>query len=108
LKTIENLDANNLVFGDESSINLAYTRLYGRAPKNRRIKEGIKDVRFERKSVISTLRLNGEKCTLIFDGTLNKELMSAYITSQLKPMMKENDLFVIDNKSTTAVSTSRN
>lgn len=85
------------MFGDESSINLAYTRLYGRALKNKRVKEGIKDVRFKRKSIISTVRLNGENCTLTFEGTLNKELMAEYIRTQLKPMLKEDDVYVIDN-----------
>jgi hypothetical protein len=43
------LNINQLVFLDEGSIILAYTRLFERAPKNERIQEGIKDVRFQRK-----------------------------------------------------------
>jgi transposase len=88
-----------LVFSDESSINLAYTRLYGRAPKSERIKEGVKDVRFRRKSILSTLRLNGEKCSMIFAGTLNKERMSEWIFSQLAPSWNPEDIFVLDNSS---------
>ena len=55
------LQATKLVFLDESSINLAYTHLYGHAKSNQRIHEGIKDVRFKRQSIVSTVRLSGEK-----------------------------------------------
>jgi transposase len=96
---IPNLNPEQLVFQDESSINLAFTRLYGRAPKNKRIKEGIKDVRFQRKSVLSTMRLSGEKCTMVFDGTLNKFLMREWILTQLAPSWKSGDIFVMDNSS---------
>jgi transposase len=91
------LDANKLVFLDETSINLAYTRLYGRAPKNERIKEGTKDVRFQRQSIFSTLRFNGEICPIIFDGTLDQHLFAYYIKTQLKPTLAEDDLLILDN-----------
>ena len=93
------MNVSNLVFLDESSINLAYTRLYGRALKNERIKEGVKDVRFERQSILSTFRLNGEMCPLIFSGTLNKELFSEYIKTQLKPHLAKDDILLLDNSS---------
>jgi len=69
-----NLQAAKLFFLDETSINLAYTRLYGRVKSNQRIHEGIKDVRFKRQSIVSTVRLNGEKVAFVFECTLNKEL----------------------------------
>jgi transposase len=84
---------------DESSVNLAYSRDYGRAPKNERIKEGRKDTRFERESILSTFRLNGEMCPFVFSGTLNKELFAAYIKTQLKPLLAEDDILLLDNSS---------
>ena len=84
---------------DESSINLAYTRLYGRALKNKRIKEGMKDVRFERQSILSTMPLGGDGCPLIFDGTLNKELFSEYLRNQLAPTWSKDDVLLLDNSS---------
>jgi len=91
------LPIENLVFLDESSINLAYTRLYGRAKSNRRINEGIKDVRFQRKSILSTIRLSGEQVPFIFDGTLNKELFSYYVKTQLAPTLNSDDIVILDN-----------
>jgi len=65
------LDLKKLVFLDECSLDLAYTRLYGWAKSNRRVKEGLVDVRFKRQSILSTIRLNGEQVPLVFEGTLN-------------------------------------
>ena len=84
---------------DESSINLAYTRLYGRAKTNQRIKEGVADVRFERKSILSTMRLNGQMCPVVFEGTLNKHIFSEYIKTCLQPTLSPEDVVLLDNSS---------
>ena len=90
------LDPNKLVFLDESSVNLAYTRLYGRALKNEKINEGVKDVRFQRKSILSTVRLNGETCPIIFDGTLDQHLFAHYVKTELKPALADDDILILD------------
>lgn len=99
VKTIKTIDITKLVASDESSINLSYSRNYGRAPKNKRIKEGRKDVRFQRKSILSTMRLSGEMCPVVFSGTLNKELFSEYIKTQLKPNFSADDILLLDRSS---------
>jgi len=81
---------------DESSINLAYTRLYGRAPKNERVKECVKDVRFERQSILSAMPI---KCPLIFDGTLNKEWFAEYLRNQLAPTFSQDKVLLLDHSS---------
>lgn len=96
---IKSIDISKLVFLDESSVNLAYSRNYGRALTSERIKEGRKDVRFERKSVLSTICLNGQMCPFLFSGTLNKELFSAYIKTQLKPTLADDVILLLDNSS---------
>jgi transposase len=99
VEAIKEIDISKLVPLDESSINLAFSRDYGRGLKNERIKEGRRDVRFERKSVLSTFRLDGRMCPLIFSGTLNKELFAEYIKTQLKPTLAEDDILLLDNSS---------
>jgi transposase len=98
-KSIKKIDAFKLVPLDESSVNLAYSRAYGRAPTTDRIKEGRKDMRFERKSVLSTFRLNGSICPLVFSGTLTKELFAESIERQLKPTRADGDILLLDNSS---------
>jgi transposase len=99
LEDIKNISPESLVPLDESSINLAYTRLYGRAKKNERVKEGVKDIRFERQSILSTMRLSGKMCPLIFEGTLNKYLFAEYLKTFLKPMLLPDDVVLLDNSS---------
>ncbi len=83
---------------DESSVNLAFSRNYGRALTNERIKEGRKDVRFERESILSTFRLNGEMYPIVFPGTLNKELFAEYL-KKLKSHLADDDILLMDNSS---------
>jgi len=67
--------------------------------KNERVREGVIDVRFERKSILSTLRLNGQMCPLVFDGTLNKSIFAEYIKTCLKPTFSPDDVLLLDNSS---------
>lgn len=91
------LDVEKLVFLDESSINYGMTRLYGRAMSNERVNDYVPDVRFERTSIISTIRLNGDTAPLIFKGTLNGEFFGIYIKQSLAPTLKEGDIVIMDN-----------
>ncbi|MDR0516701.1 MAG: hypothetical protein LBH25_06600 [Fibromonadaceae bacterium] len=43
-------------------------RLYGRALKNERVNDCVPDVRFERTSIIPSIRLNGKKNWFAHDG----------------------------------------
>jgi len=91
------LDSKKLKWLDESSVNLAYTRLYGWAKSSKRINEGIKDVRFERQSILSAIGLDGVKAPFVFAGTLNKEIFSDYLRFQLAPTLKNDDILILDN-----------
>jgi len=64
------LDINRIVPLDASSVNLGYTRLYGWAPSDERVNEGVVDVRFERQSILSTMRVSGEIVPIV--GLLQK------------------------------------
>jgi len=91
------LDTDRLVFVDASSVNCGMTRLYARSRKNERVNDYVPDVRFERTSVISSIRLNGEQTPMMFKGTLNGELFSEYVREMLAPSLSEGDIVVIDN-----------
>jgi transposase len=43
--------------------------------------------------------LNGNGCSLIFEGTLNKELFSEYLRNQLAPTWSKDDVLLLDNSS---------
>jgi len=101
--TIYRIDIHHLVAWDESSVNLAFTRLYGRAKKNERISEGITDVRFERKSILSTVRLNADMCPFVFQGTLTKEIFVTYIKTGLKQTLLPDSLWISVKKVDTEI-----
>ena len=93
----QNLDISKLIFIDESGVNCGMTKLYGRGLKSERVIDYTPDVRFERTSVISSIRLNGEQAPLMFKGSLNGEVFAAYIREVLAPSLRKGDVVIIDN-----------
>ena len=93
------IDKERLIFLDESSINTGMTRLYGRAPANERVVDYAPDVRFERTTILSSVRANGEMVPIVFKGSLNGELFKEYIAKCLAPTLRKGDIVVMDNLS---------
>ena len=73
------------------------TRLYGRALKSERVNDYVPDVRFERTSVISSMRLSGKTVPVVFKGTLNGDLFKVYISDCLAPTVRKGDVLILDN-----------
>jgi transposase len=86
-----------LVFLDESGVNLAQTRLYGRAPSDERVNDYVPDARFERKSILVSIKLNGQMSSLLFSGTLNGKLFIQYIKQFLSQIINAGDIVILDN-----------
>jgi len=89
----------NLVFLDESSVNIGMTRLYGRAFGEERIIDYVPDVRFDRLSILSSMRLDGTFVPLTYKGTLDGAFFLAYIKECLAPTLSEGDIVIMDNAS---------
>ena len=75
------------------------TRLYGRAPANERINDYVPDVRFQRASILSTVRLDGTQVPLVFNGTLDGKLFKKYAEDFLAPTLSSGDILLLDNSS---------
>jgi transposase len=93
------LDIERLIFLDESGVNTGMTRLYGRALKGRRLVDYTPDVRFERTSILSSVRLTGATIPMAYSGALDGELFVKYITDFLAPTLKVGDIVIMDNLS---------
>lgn len=93
-----------LVFLDESGVNTAMTRLYGRAARCERVIEGVPDARFHRTTLLSTVRLDGSTVPLVFEGALNGDIFRVYIKQLLVPSLKSGDVVIMDNLSCHKVS----
>jgi transposase len=92
-----NMKIDKLVFLDESGTNTGMTRLYGRSRSGERVVDYTPDARFERTSILSSVRVNGEMVPLVYDGALNGELFKAYITQCLVPTLNKGDIVIMDN-----------
>jgi len=93
------MDAARIVFLDETSINIGMTRLYGRARGEERVIDYVPDVRFDRVSLLSSIRLDGTLVPLTYSGTLDGKLFVAYVTQFLAPALNEGDIVIMDNAS---------
>jgi transposase len=91
------MNAGKLVFLDESSVNTGMTRLYGRGMLGARVIDYVPDVRFERISILSSVRLNGDLAPPVFEGSLNGELFKEYVSECLAPMLQKGDVVIMDN-----------
>ena len=70
------MDTEKPVFPDESSINTGMTGLYGRAQSNERVVYRVPDVRFERTTILSSVRTNGDMVPPVFKESLNGSLFA--------------------------------
>lgn len=80
------------------------TRLYGRAKPGERVNDYVPAIRFQRQSILSSVRLNGEMVPIIFHGTLNGEIFKEYINNCLIPRLSTGDIVVMDNLSSHKVA----
>ena len=76
-------------------INTGKTRLYGRSISDRRVVDYAPDVRFERTTILSSMRLNGDMVPLIFEGSVNGELFKEYIVQCLVPTLQKGDVVIL-------------
>ena len=98
------MNLDSLVFLDESSINTGMTRLYGRSTGSDRVVDYTPDVRFERTTILSSVRANGDMVPLVFDGSLNGDIFKEYVAKCLAPTLKVGDIVIMDNLSSHKVA----
>lgn len=98
------MEASRLVFLDESGLNTGMTRLYGRAKSTDRVVDYVPDVRYERVTILSSVRLDGTTVAATFNGALNGKIFIQYINQFLIPELKKGDVVIMDNLSSHKVS----
>ena len=84
-------------FIDEAGINLALTRLYGRAPAGERVLERVPRNYGEQTSLISSLSLAGVEATMSIPGAVDTAVFDAYAERVLRPTIRAGDVIVLDN-----------
>ena len=75
------------------------TRRYGRSLPDQRIYDYVPDTKWKVVSMISALRVSGSVSSLMFKGTLNGELFVTWLRESLCPVLKKEDIVILDNLS---------
>ena len=96
-QVIEALDVRRLKFVDESGVNLAMTRLYGRAPKGERVVGSAPQNYGHNVTVLAALGPQGLHAMMTVEGATDAEVFRAYVKHVLGPTLAPGDIVVLDN-----------
>jgi len=91
------VDPSRLVFIDETWTKTNLTRLYGWAPRGRRLINKVPHGHWKTQTVLAALRCDRLEAPCLFDGPINGERFLAYVERFLVPALKPNDIVVADN-----------
>jgi transposase len=80
-------------------VNLAVTRLRGRAPKGERVSESVPRSYGPQTSPIGALSLSGVEAVMTLAGAVDTEAFDAYVGHVLRPTIRRGDVLVLDNLS---------
>jgi transposase len=86
-------------FIDESGINLAMTRLYGRAPRGERVVGSAPQNYGPNVTLLGALSCTGLDAVMTIEGATDADVFRAYVHEVLGPTLREGDIVVADNLS---------
>lgn len=89
--------AKDLIFIDESGINLALTRLYARSPKGKRARGKRPQKRGKNVSVIGAIGLNGVITQVSLLGAADGLSFEAFVAQRLVPKLWSGACVLMDN-----------
>jgi transposase len=93
------LDLHRVKFIDESGINLAMTRLYGRAPRGERVL-GIAPQNYgPNVTLLGALSCTGLEAVMTIEGATDADVFRAYVREVLCPTLGAGDIVIADNLS---------
>jgi transposase len=91
------LNQRRFIFVDETAVNTAMTRRYGRAPRGERAVDSAPRNYGAHTSVIGAMGLRGLVATLAVEGAVDAEVFNVYAERVLGPRLRRGDVVVLDN-----------
>ena len=82
---------------DESSLNLALTRLFGHAPRGERVVDTVPQNYGPTVTMIGALSLQGLDAVMTIDGATDGDVLQAYVAQVLGPTLVAGDIVIMDN-----------
>ena len=89
--------ADNLVFLDESGINIDMTRHYARAKTSKRAVDSTPLNTPRNTTILSSIRLDGRTAHTVYQGGTTAERFAEYLKETLLPSLSSNDIIIMDN-----------
>ncbi len=94
---IKGVEIERLKVVDESGVNIAMSRLYGRAPRGERVCEGVPRNYGENITMIGALTIEGLTAVMTVEGATDGEVFEAYVENVLVATLKPGDTVMLDN-----------
>lgn len=91
------MDLNRFKFIDESGVNLALTRLYGRAPRGERAVGSVPINYGSNLTIIGAMGTSGLEALMTVEGATDGEIFRVYVGEVLCPTLRPGDIVVMDN-----------
>jgi len=82
---------------DESGINLALTRLFGRAPRGERVTDSVPKNYGENVTMLGALSLSGVEALMTVNGATDGDIFLAFVREVLAPTLCAGDIVICDN-----------
>jgi transposase len=91
------IDAERLIFIDDSGLSTKMTRLRGWAPKGERCRAAIPHGHWKTVTFVGGLTLTGFVAPMLLDGPMDGECFLALVEHMLAPTLRLGDIVVMDN-----------
>ena len=91
------LEPERLVFIDETGASTKMARLYGRAPRGRRLRAGVPHGHWKTTTFVGALRLTGMTAPMVLDGPMTGAWFLSYVEQVLVPTLRRGDVVILDN-----------
>lgn len=82
---------------DESGVNLAMTRLFGRAPRGERVCDAVPQNYGENVTLLGALSLSGIEALMSVNGATDSDIFLAFVREVLSPTLRAGDVVIWDN-----------
>jgi transposase len=96
---VKPLDANRLVFVDESGSNVALTPLYARAPRGQRAHGSVPRNRGKNTTLLAEYAVQGMGACMLLEGATNAAAFEIYLEQILLPSLAAGQIVIMDNLS---------
>lgn len=103
-EALRRIDAQRLIFLDESGVTTEMTRRYGRAFGGERVREANPAGHWKTLTLLGAMSLEGLVAAMTVEAPTDREVFLAYLEQALCPRLKKGDVVVMDNLSSHKVA----